>query len=337
MKRNTDTALLSDEYIRNEFDNIAGMAVVKNDAVVYERYFNGYTADDPVHVASVTKSVVSALIGIAIDQGYISGTEQKVLDFFPGYAVKRGEQTIQNVTIAQLLTMTAPYKYKSEPYTKVYGSGDWTKAALDLLGGKRGIGAFTYSTVGTHILSGILVQATGVPVRDFAASRLFAPLGIQAPPSAAIRSREEYTAFLKDKGVSGWIADPKGTNTGGWGLALTLRDMIQIGRLYLNNGARNGAQIVSPQWIAESTRAHSRRGTRAYGYLWWIIEDGDCPGYAALGDGGNVIFVAPRKRMAVMIASRFKPRAKDRIEWILRDLIPPFAEGVSAGRGGQPR
>ena len=329
MKMNTDTALLLDETIRKEFDNIAGMAVVKNDVVVYERCFNGYTAEDPVHVASVTKSIISALIGIAIDQGRINSTAQKVLDFFPEYEVKRGEQTLQNVTIEQLLTMTAPYKYKSEPYTRVYGSGDWTKAALDLLGGKGGgNGAFTYSTVGTHILSGILERSTGQPVRDYAAAHLFAPLGIKAPPPAAIRSKDEYFAFLKDKEVCGWVVDPTGTNTGGWGLALTLRDMVQIGRLYLNNGVWNGTQIVSPEWIAESTREHSRRGTQAYGYLWWVIEEGDCSGYAALGDGGNVIFAAPRHKMAVIIASRFKPRAKDRMEWIIRYLLPIFAEGV---------
>ncbi|MBU5234170.1 hypothetical protein KQI01_03270, partial [Vibrio cholerae] len=79
--------------------------------------------------------VISVLIGIAIDKGYIKNIEQKVLEFFPDYTVKRGEKTIQNITIKNLMTMTAPYKYKSEPYTKIYTSDDWVKATLDLLGG----------------------------------------------------------------------------------------------------------------------------------------------------------------------------------------------------------
>lgn len=171
----------------------------------YEGYFDGYTADDPIHIASVTKSVVSALIGIAIDKGYIKSVDQNVLEFFPDYTVKRGEKTIQNVTIKHMLTMTAPYKYKSEPYSKVYSSADWTNAALDLLGGKSGLGQFKYSTIGMQILSGILANATGQSVLDFATNNLFEPLEIKAPHPAIIHGKEAYFAFLKDRYVRGWV------------------------------------------------------------------------------------------------------------------------------------
>lgn len=102
--------------------NIAGMVVQKNSKTAYEGYFNGYTAERPLHVFSVTKSVVNALIGVAMDKGYIQSIDQKVLEFFPDYTVKRGEKTIQHVTIRDILTMTAPYKYKSAPYTKYFTS-----------------------------------------------------------------------------------------------------------------------------------------------------------------------------------------------------------------------
>lgn len=96
--------------------------------------------------------MIALLTGIAMDKGYIQSVEQKVLKFFPEYTVKRGEKTIYDVTIRHLLTMTAPYKYKSEPWTKVCTSDDWTKAALDLLGGRSGItGEFKYSTLGIQI------------------------------------------------------------------------------------------------------------------------------------------------------------------------------------------
>ncbi|MFP3727002.1 serine hydrolase [Priestia filamentosa] len=309
-----------EDLIKNEYSNIAGIAITKNESLVYERYFDGYTKDDVLHVASVTKSIISVLIGIAVDKGYVKNIEQKVLEFFPDYTIKRGEKTMQNVTIKNLLTMTAPFKYKSEPYTKVYSSDDWVKAALDLLGGKKEIGEFKYSTVGINILSGILTNATGQSVISFATENLFKPLGIKVPDNTFIQNKEDYLAFLKDKYVTGWIADPKGVNTAGWGLTLTPRDMIKIGQLYLNSGIWNGKQILSSKWIEDSIKEKSRWGELSYGYLWWIVDDG----YAALGDGGNVIFINPKKEMVVAIASRFKPRAKDRIELIRKHIMPLF-------------
>ncbi|MGL6217591.1 MAG: serine hydrolase domain-containing protein, partial [Lacrimispora sphenoides] len=159
-----------EKTINSDYSNIVGILVQKNGIKLYENYFNGYTADNAVHVFSVTKSVFSALIGIAIDKGFIKSADQKVLDFFPDYAVKSGEKTIQGITLKNLLTMTAPYKYKSEPYEEFFASDNWVDAALDLLGGEKHTGEFMYSPIiGTHILSGILVKATGQPVLDFAA------------------------------------------------------------------------------------------------------------------------------------------------------------------------
>ncbi|MGN7479711.1 serine hydrolase domain-containing protein [Solibacillus silvestris] len=311
-----------ERLINNEYNNITGIVVLKNGNMEYEQYFNGYSQNDTVHIASVTKSITSALIGIAIDKGYISNVEQRVLDFFPDYKIKRGEKTIQNVTIKNLLTMTAPYKYKSEPYTKVYTSDDWTKAALDLLGGKGSIGEFKYTTVGMQILAGIIENATGQTVTDFADENLFGPLEIKVPHNKDINNKEEYLAFLKDKYVNGWVVDPKGVNTAGWGLALTTRDMASIGQLYLNNGLWKGKQIISSRWVKDSIKAKSSWGMLLFGYLWWIIDEGEYNGYAALGDGGNAVFVIPDKQYVIAIASSFMPRAKDRIELIRKYLIP---------------
>lgn len=134
--------------------NICQIVAIKDNEIVYSDTWNNYKEKDNVHIASVTKSVMSILIGIAIDKGLIKSVNQKVLEFFPEYVLKRGEKTIQGVTLYHLLTMTAPYKYKSEPWTKVCTSEDWTKSVLDLLGGRNGItGEFKYSTLGIHILS----------------------------------------------------------------------------------------------------------------------------------------------------------------------------------------
>jgi len=311
--------------IAADYNNIAGIVVQKKGEVVYERYFDGYTSVDAVHVMSVTKSIVAALIGIAIDQGYIQSPDQNVLDFFPAYKLKRGEQTIKQVTIKNMLTMTAPYKYKSEPYTKVYSSDDWTKSALDLLGGKSGItGEFKYSTVGTQILCGVIVNSTGRSLLDFAAEYLFTPLGITIPGNTIIRNKEEHLAFLYSRSVGGWVVDPKGVNTGGWGLCLTPRDMAKIGQLYLNGGSYEGRQILSRKWIEECTKVRSRWGDFLYGYLWWITDSEGDRCYAAIGDGGNFIFVNPEKSIVVAIASRFVPNFKIQTTLITSDIIPLF-------------
>lgn len=323
---NTQKVTRLEELIRAQYANIAGIVVVKNDAIVYEGYFNGCNAEDAIHVASVTKSIVSALIGIAIDKGFIEGVHQNVVDYFPQYIPKRGEKTMQHITIGHLLTMTAPYKYTSEPFAKVYSSDDWTKAALDLLGGKKEIGEFKYSTVGMQILTGILTNATGESVLDFAAKHLFGPLEIKLPHKIEINNKEDYLAFLKEVNASGWVVDPKGVHTAGWGLALTPRDLAKIGRLYVNDGMWNGRRLLSSKWIKYSTRECSRWGELPYGYLWWIVEERGRTGYAALGDGGNVIFVNPEKNMVVAITSRFMPRARDRMELIRTHIEPLFEE-----------
>ncbi len=222
--------------------------------------------------------------------------------------------------------MTAPYKYKVEPYEKFFMSENWIKTALDLLGGKRQAGEFTYSAiVGTHILSGILVKATGQSVFDFATEKLFSPLGTHVGHSVVLHNKEEHIAFFQDKNASGWAADLQGINAAGFGLTLTPMDMAKIGQLYLNQGIWRGKQIVPAGWIVASTKEHSRWGKLSYGYLWWIIDDEEHI-YAALGDGGNVIYVNTKKNMVVSIASLFfKPRAKDRLK-LIKEYIEPMFE-----------
>lgn len=312
--------------INSGYSNIAGITVQKNGRKLYENYFNGYTAETAFHVFSVTKSIISALIGIAIDKGYISSIDQKVLDFFPDYTPKRGEKTAQRVTIRDMMTMTTPFKYKSAPYTKYFTSESWVKSALDLLGGKEEIGQFRYTPlIGPDILSGILTNVTGQSALGFAYENLFSPLGIDIMQNVVFHNKEEQLYIVKNHHESGWVADPQGINTAGWGLFITPADMAKIGQLYLNRGAWNGRQLVSAEWIDESTTEHSRWDKLLYGYLWWIV-DGNEHSYAAMGDGGNVIYVNPAKNLVVAIASLFIPTAKDRIELIKKYIEPIFED-----------
>ena len=308
-----------------DYNNIAGMVVLKDGRTVYENYFGGCTAESRIHVFSVTKSIVSILFGIALDKGYLDSIDQKVLAFYPEYTVKRGEKTIQHVTIRDMLTMTAPYKYKSTPYTKYFTSPDWVKFSLDVLGGKGQIGAFRYAPlIGPDILAGILTKATGRSVLDFAGENLFEPLGITVKQNVTFHNKEEQMAFYKATDMSVWVADPNGVNAGGWGLTLSPMDMAKIGELIRNGGVYDGTRIVSEKWVRESTSEQSRWAEQdlPYGYLWWVL--GQEHGCAAMGDGGNVIYVSPDQNMVVAIASRFQPRVKDRIEFIRKYVGPIF-------------
>lgn len=314
-----------EKKIRDKYKNIAGIVVFKEGETCYENYFLDCSLMSRIHVYSVTKSILSILVGIAIDQGYIKSVDQKVLDFFPDYRVKRREKTIQDITLKHLLTMTAPYKYKFAPYIKYFTSNNFVDFTLDLLGGRGMVGEFRYTPlIGPDILTGILTNATKQSVLEFATNHLFSPLGITVEHAITFQSKEEQLAFNKSTNISGWVTDGFGNNTGGWGLTLSPMDMAKIGQLYLDGGVCKDKQIVSNKWIEESTKQHSRweKYNLSYGYLWWVEEGAS---FSAMGDGGNVIYVNKEKRIVVSIASLFKPRVTDRIEFI-KQFIEPIVE-----------
>jgi len=305
-----------EKIINSEHSNIIGVVVLKNGDMQYESYFNNCNTNSRIHVYSVSKSIISILIGIAIDKGHITSVNQKILDFFPNYTTKKNEQTIRNVTIRDMLTMSVPYKYKFLPYTHIryFMSSDWIKFTLNLIGGKKPIGEFRYTPlIGPDIFSGILVKSTGQSVFDFATENLFSPLGITVEGNVIFRTAKEQFAFNKATDISGWVSDKMGINSGGWGLTLSPMDMAKIGQLYLDGGIWGKEQIVSTSWIDESTREHSRwkEINFAYGYLWWVIDNKEHT-FAAIGDGGNMIYVNTKKNLVVSIASLFDPKVKGR-------------------------
>lgn len=154
--------------IKDGQPNICQIVAYRNGAKVYSECWNDYKPDNCTHIMSATKSIIALLIGIALDRGHIKSIDDKVLDYFPDYKIKRGEKTIHNVTIKHLLTMRAPYKCKGDPWSKVCSSDNWTYSSLDFLGGRKGLtDEFNYQTVCLHILSGILYQATGMKTVDY--------------------------------------------------------------------------------------------------------------------------------------------------------------------------
>ena len=318
---------LVSESTGNE-SNICQIYAYRDGEPVYNENWHGFGTEDAVHVMSVTKGVMSLLFGIAITKGYIDGVDSRVLDFFPGYSVKRGEKTIYDVTLRHLLTMTAPYKYRSEPWTRVCTSDDWTKAALDLLGGRNGItGEFRYATLGIQILTGIIENATGEGLIDFANKELFLPLGIPDHIDHGDSSKEDQLNYVMSRSprIYEWYTDPKGSATAGWGLCMSARDLAVLGELVLGGGEYKGNRIISEEYIHDMLSSHVKLGKlfgyMDYGYLWYRPYS-DREVYAALGDGGNAVYVNMEEKVTVGVTGTFRPRIFDRVEFIEKYVLP---------------
>ncbi|MBE6143596.1 MAG: serine hydrolase [Erysipelotrichaceae bacterium] len=308
--------------------NIRQIVAYKDNILEIEEYREGFSKEDTMNVMSVTKSITSLLVGIAIDKGFIKSVDDKVMNYYKDvYTPKRGEKTIYDITIQHILSMTAPYKGKSEPWKKVCTSNDWTLSILDFLGGRNGItNEFRYHTLGTQILLGIIRQASGMNVLKFANEYLFKPLGIEPRVNANCRSKEDQFTYLMNKGNHGkvWFMDPTDMPTAGWGLSMSAYEMAQVGLLVLNNGVYNGIRVISEKYLNEMTQSYIsldyKFGNQDYGYLWWIPHrSSDVIG--AIGDGGNVIYINKKYNIVVTVTGYFKPMVFDRVEYIEKNIL----------------
>ncbi len=311
-----------ENMIKSQYTNINGIVVVRKGAIVFEKYYHGFNSSDTHNVASVTKSFTSALIGIAIDAGYIQSVDQKVLDFFPEYVAGANEFQKRTITIRHLLTMTAPFAWKTtdkmrfEPLDRLRRQRDWVTYILNLMGQNGLSEKFQYCTAAIHLLSAILTRTTGLSAREFANERLFRPIGIREIPDHEMKSFQLDDVFGKN--VTGWIKDPGGVTIGGWGLTITPQDMARFGLLYLNRGAWDNTQVISAKWIEDSTAMNANK----YGYLWWLREEDGVFSYSALGSGGNVICCIPEKDLVVAIASKIISKPRDRWTLFEKCILP---------------
>lgn len=279
--------------------------VIRNGVIVSENYFMGHEPSTRHVQYSVTKSVSSALIGIAIEQGYIQGVEQRVLDFFPGRNFKNMDARKEAMTLEDVLTMRTGLSWQDgDPYWgQIYRSPDWLEYMLGLplaaAPGKK----FNYCSGCSHILSAILYETTAMTPQEFAEENLFGPLGIQ--------------------GVE-WESDSQGISVGGWGLELSAREMARFGELYLRKGNWLGRQLVPAAWVEESTRPRVKTGEDLrYGYQWWYSPDPE--GYAAIGLDGQMIFVRPASQLVVVFTAG-KGTSAEELELIRRYILPALRQ-----------
>jgi CubicO group peptidase (beta-lactamase class C family) len=236
------------------------------------------------NVKSVSKSVISALVGIAIDRGLIKGVKQPIADYFPELR-KDGDSRKARITIEDLLTMRQGLESTSfDNYGAWVRSRNWVGFALGRPVLSDPGSTMEYSTGSTHILSAILTKATKRSTWQFAQEALGTPLGIK---------------------IAQWARDPQGIYFGGNDMLLTPRQMLAFGELYLNRGRAKGRQIVPEAWVDASCqgRGRSRFNNQLYGYGWWIREFAGAEACFAWGYGGQYILVFPERQLVVVTTS----------------------------------
>jgi CubicO group peptidase (beta-lactamase class C family) len=252
-------------------------------SLVAEHYFNGARATRPANVKSASKSVISALVGIAVTRGLIPGVTEPISTYFPEHV--KADIRKQRITVEDLLTMRSGLESTS---SRNYGawvlSRNWVQHALARPLVTEPGTSMEYSTGNTHLLSAILTRATGGSTRQFAQQALAGPLGFTLPD---------------------WPRDPQGVYFGGNDMLMTPRQMLAFGEVYLNGGRAEGRQIVPEAWVAESfiPRARSARSEQLYGYGWWIRELAGHQVSYAWGYGGQYIFVVPALDLVVVTTS----------------------------------
>lgn len=293
-QQGVDSAKLTDalEYIRKHDVSIHSLLIIRNGYVVLDAYFYPYDQKHVHDVASVTKSITTALIGAAINQGKIPSVRQPVLSLFPHRQIANRDALKEKLTVEHLVTMSSGLDCQYEPaeptLRQMRESKDWVQFMLDRPTVMEGGQKFVYCSGGMHVLSGIVSQTVGMSALDYARQSLFAPLGIRD---------------------ASWPADAQGISHGWGDLHLYPHDMAKIGYLWLNRGLWDGRRIVSADWVAESTRVHASTGmSNDYGYGWWVKSQGEPFVYEAVGRGGQRISVVPGKNLVVvMTGGGFEP------------------------------
>lgn len=297
-----------DAFVRRQLPQVTSLLVVRHGRIVFERYY-GSSRQAFGDVQSVTKSVVSALVGIALARGDLTSVRQKLVAFLPARDLVGIDPRIREIAIEDLLTMRGGFLGDGITGYDYTATPDWPRALVRRMLVSDPGTRFAYDSGTAHLLSVVLTRATGMPAEAYARRYLFGPLGI---------------------GAVAWPSDPSGNSLGGWGLNLTARQMAKLGYLYLHGGKWAGKQIVPARWVRLSTTKRAETGFRngtswgyplasGYGYLWWRYPRARPDGFMAVGRGGQFILVWPKLDLVVVTTAVVRDS-----DWDLRSLLERF-------------
>ncbi len=301
-----------------DLPRLHSLLVSRRGDLLLERYYNGARAARPANVKSVSKSVISALVGIAIERGLLEGVHQPIAGFFPGLLDNPADAAKRRITIEDLLTMRSGLEStSSRHYGAWVTSRNWVRYVLSRPLESAPGEVMDYSTGNTHLLSAILTKATGTSTWAFAHDALAAPLGFR---------------------LERWMRDPQGIYFGGNEMLMTPRQMLAFGELYLRRGRANGRQVIPESWIEASfvPRGRSHWSGQEYGYGWWIRDLAGHQAFYAWGFGGQYVFVIPDLELVVVTTSATTvSEERRRHRRTVFDLVERFViDPVAAADGG---
>jgi CubicO group peptidase (beta-lactamase class C family) len=290
------------EYVKEKLPGTTSVLIVRNGYIVFEEYYQREKGDLR-YLGSVTKSITSALIGIAIQEGYIAGVDEKMLSFFPEFDSDALDPQVREITIRHLLTNTAGFG------PDMFGRAlpDKIQRMLESPLKSEPGDEFAYNSTTSNLLSMIITKTTGLMALEFGEEYLFEALGIS------------------DLHWSDMIHYTYGST----GLRLTTRDMAKIGYLYLNEGMWDGSQIIPKEWVVESTKKQIEVFepeywlSDGYGYQWWITSANGHPCYVAWGGEGQHICVIPDLNMVTAITGIDLDAFTKKYLQIINDFILP--------------
>lgn len=301
-----------------------GMVVARHGEVLFEERFRGPSLSTPVNVKSVSKSLLSALVGVAIDQGHLRGPDQPIAPFFDAYLGADADPRKQDITVAHLLTMQSGLERTSGGnYGAWVSSPNWVRYKITRpLQADPGT-TRRYSTGNSHLLSAVLTDATGQSTWAYAQSALAEPLGIRLPQ---------------------WPTDPQGIFFGGNDMMISPRDLVRVGELYRNGGYLDGQRILPQDWVRASfhPRANSRWSGAGYGYGWFSSYIGGHLAYYGWGYGGQYLYVLPGLELTVVItsdpySSGGRGHRSDVQQIVAEEIVPAAIKGATVEQGTEAR
>lgn len=301
--------------IQNADHNLHSAILVKNNEIIIEEYFNGYSVDQQHDLRSVTKSIQSILLGIAIEKGFINNIDDPIFKYLKSNVpTKNLDPRKDKITIRHLLTMSTGLdcndwdKKSAGQEDKVYKKKDWVQYTLNLpMVNDPGV-VSNYCSMGVVLLAEIISEASGMTIDAFAERYLFHPLGI-TNLSWGHTSKKEVLQSVKR-------------------LYMTSRDMAKIGRLILNQGKWNEEQLVSEKWLEESTTPKTKITGIDYCYLWWNIPfkilEKSIVSKVATGNGGQYIMVVPELDIVAVFTGGAYNSQEDKLPFaIMKDVYLP--------------
>ncbi len=280
-----------DDVVARHFPTLLNLLIFRRGLLVFEHSYHQGISTAPTNVKSVTKSIVSALVGIALQEGYLTSLDQRLKEFFPQDFPVAFDQRKQEIRLRHLLTMRSGLRWverSAESLPALFASTNWVEHALRLPLLHPPGEVFAYSTLDAHLLSAVLTQASGMNTLEFASRYLFGPLGTT---------------------LTAWASDPQGYPIGGTDLHLTPHEMAKVGYLYLRRGNWEGRQLMAEEYLQASTSTQVRPtdgefASATYGYLWWVRPVGPYTSFYALGYGGQLICVIPAVDVVVVTTAR---------------------------------